>query len=102
MTIEVLYFDGCPSHAALLPHLHRLLERGGVRIPVVQTRIEDDEAAQEHCFLGSPSVRVDGEDVEPNAGERRDFGMRCRLYATPDGLRGTPPDAWIVTALART
>ena len=55
---------------------------------------------REH-FLGSPTVRVDGRDVEPGAEQRQDFGMKCRLYATPDGLRGTPPDQWALDALSQ-
>jgi len=52
------------------------------------------EAAERERFLGSPSVRVNQEDIEPGAEERRDFGMKCRLYVTPDGLSGLPPDRW--------
>jgi hypothetical protein len=46
-------------------------------------------------------VRVDGHDVEPGATQRRDFGMKCRLYATGDWLRATPLDEWVLDALAR-
>jgi hypothetical protein len=44
---------------------------------------------------------VNGEDVEPGASERTDFGLKCRLFATPDGLRGTPVDDWLLAALER-
>ena len=63
--------------------------------------IADDTAAQHERFLGSPTVRVDGRDVEPGAQERDDFGLKCRLYRTPAGLRGAPPDQWILDALTR-
>jgi hypothetical protein len=63
--------------------------------------IPDDGAARRDRFLGSPTVRVDGHDVEPGASERRDYGMKWRLYATGDGLRGTPLDEWVLDALAR-
>lgn len=52
-------------------------------------------------FLGSLTLRIAGEDVEPGAALRTDFGLKCRLYATPDGFRGTPPDEWVLGALAR-
>jgi hypothetical protein len=103
MTVEILYFDGCPNHEALLPHLRELLRRAGVDDPVVLRQVPDPGAAERERFLGSPTVRIDGRDVEPGAGERRDFGLKCRLYRTPNGLRGTPPDDWILDALgART
>jgi hypothetical protein len=91
MTIEVLYFDGCPRHDALAAHLHALLDAAGVRADVALRRIESDDDAQRTRFLGSPSVRVDGRDVEPGAEAREDFGLKCRLYQTPDGLTGPRP-----------
>ena len=101
-TIEVLYFDGCPNHEALLPHLRRLLHAGGLaESPIELVRVADAETAQRERFLGSPTVRVNGEDVEPGAEERTDFGLKCRLFATPDGLRGMPADEWVFRALSR-
>jgi hypothetical protein len=102
MKIEVLFFDGCPNHEALLPHLRDLLHAGGLAdSPIELVRVADAETAQRERFLGSPTLRVDGEDVEPGAEERSDFGLKCRLFATPDGLRGMPADEWVLRALAR-
>ncbi len=101
MTIELWYFDGCPSHEAFVPRLRELLDRAGVDAPVQQRRVQSDEEAQHERFLGSPTLRVDGVDVDPGAGEQTDFGLRCRLYPTADGLRGAPPDEWVLAALQR-
>ena len=102
MKVEMLFFDGCPNHETLLPHLRELLDAGGAEDAAIElVRIEDDAAAEQERFLGSPTIRIDGEDVEPGAGERSDFGLKCRLFATPDGLRGMPPDDWVLGALER-
>jgi hypothetical protein len=101
VTLELLYFDGCPNHKALLPHLEQLLRGAEIQATIRLRRIADDTAAQHERFLGSPTVRVDGRDIEPGAEERVDFGLKCRLYRTPAGLRGTPSDEWILDALAR-
>ena len=102
MKVEVLYFDGCPNYEALLSHLRDLLHAGdAAHTPIELVRVADAETAQRERFLGSPTVRVDGDDVEPGAGDRTDFGLKCRLFATPDGLRGTPADEWVLRALAR-
>jgi hypothetical protein len=102
MKVEVLFFDGCPNHEALLPHLRALLNAcGAEHIPIELLRIEDTGAAEAERFLGSPTVRIDGGDVEPRANERSDFGLKCRLFATPEGLRGIPADEWILRALER-
>ncbi|MGI8729026.1 MAG: DF family (seleno)protein [Solirubrobacteraceae bacterium] len=98
MKIELLYFDGCPHHEPLLTHLRELLAGAGVRESVELREIDADGAGGER-FLGSPTVRVDGRDVEPGAEARDDFALQCRLYRTDDGLRPTPPVGWILAAL---
>ncbi len=97
----MLYFDGCPNHEALLESLREAVRSSGVDADIELVRVEDDAAAERERFLGSPTVRVDGEDIEPGAGARADFGLKCRLFATPGGLRGVPPDEWILAALLR-
>jgi hypothetical protein len=96
--IEVLYFDGCPNHEALLPRLHALLEQAKVASAVDLVEVPDDAAAQTQRFLGSPTLRVDGRDVEPGAELRTDFGLKCRLYRTKDGFAGVPLDDWVLDA----
>jgi len=99
MKIEVLYFDGCPNHESLVDHLPRLLAREGIDAPIVLRKIEDADQAEHERFLGSPTVLVDGRDVEPDAGSRDDYGLKCRIYRSPAGLTGLPPDEWILGAL---
>ena len=101
MRVELLYFDGCPNHEALLPRLRSLLAGAAVDVDVEQRAVEDADAAERERFLGSPTVRINGEDVDRTAAGSTDFGLKCRLFATPDGLRGTPPDRWIVDAIER-
>ena len=98
-TLEVLYFDGCPSHEQLLPILRALAAERG--LDVTQRRIENAAQAEQARFLGSPSVRVNGVDVEPGAHQRTDFGLKCRLYRSPGGQSGLPPRSWITRALNR-
>jgi hypothetical protein len=99
--IEVLYFTGCPGHEALLPRLRDLMARAGVHAEVTLTRIESGDAAERAGFLGSPTVRIDGDDIEPAAAGRNDFGLKCRLYPTADGLRSMPTDELVLDALIR-
>ena len=68
MRIELLYFDGCPNHEAFLPHLRELLSRERRTEEVRLRRVESPEHAERERFLGSPTLRIDGRDVEPGAG----------------------------------
>jgi hypothetical protein len=101
MKVEVLYSDGCPSQEPLMPRLRELLAETGVDAPVELKHVESVEAAERERFLGSPTLRVNGRDVDPAAGERTDFGLKCRLYPSADGLCGTVPDEFVVEALTR-
>lgn len=96
-TIELLYFDGCPSHERLLPLVQRAAAEAGA--VVVPRRVETPEEAERERFLGSPTVRVDGVDVDPGAAARDDFGLKCRIYRTDNEQSVTPPERWIRAAL---
>jgi hypothetical protein len=98
--LELLYVEGCPHYEALLTRLRQLLPEAPVGVSIRLRRITDESAAQRERFLGSPTVRVDAQDVEPGSRGRVDFGIKCRLYATGDGLRAMPLDSWILDALA--
>jgi hypothetical protein len=100
-TVELLYIHDCPHYEVMLGHLRELLRSIGAHDRIQLRSISDERAARRERFLGSPTVRVDGQDVEPGASERRDFGMTCRLYVTADGLLSMPLDKWVLDALAR-
>jgi hypothetical protein len=97
MLVEVLYFDGCPGHERVLPTVRSLAARVGAEVAL--RRVETTEEAAATGFLGSPTVRVDGVDVEPGSEARTDYGLKCRLYQLPDGLSGLPTEAWISEAI---
>jgi hypothetical protein len=99
--VELLYFDGCPNHEALLPRLRKIVASKGISADVELRRIADEDTARRERFLGSPTVRVDGRDIEPDAERRTDYGMKCRLYPGAVGLSGQPDEEWVRAALSR-
>ena len=99
MTVEVLYFAGCPSYERIVPRVRELAQVAGAQ--VVLRAVETLEAAQAEEFLGSPTIRVDGRDVDPTAAGRTDFGLKCRLYRDGTGHSPVPPETWIQAALDR-
>ncbi len=97
--VELLYFDDCPNWPMAQAMLDQLLAEHAPERQLLAIRIESEADAVEHRFLGSPTIRIDGRDVEPGAEDRRDYGMQCRVYRTERGLRGVPDDAWIRAGL---
>jgi hypothetical protein len=82
MKIEVLYFENCPNHLPTLARIHEVLREEGCDAELREVLVPDAETAHNLRFLGSPTVRVNGFDIEPKAEERRDFGLMCRRYSS--------------------
>lgn len=90
MKIEVLYFDGCPNHKPALERVRHVLAEEGLSAEVLEVNVSETSMAQKVGFLGSPSIRVNGVDVEPEARSARAYGMMCRTYAVNGRREGLP------------
>jgi len=97
--VELLYFEGCPNHDPARALVERIAAELRVEPEIHALEVPDAEAAVELRFLGSPTVRVDGRDVEPGADERHQFVLSCRVYRSERGFSGQPQEAWIRAAL---
>lgn len=78
--IEVLYFEDCPNHLPTVEIINAILREEGCSADVREVPVPDLQTAQNVKFLGSPTVRVNGVDIEPAAVNSRDFGLMCRRY----------------------
>ncbi|MBW2314848.1 MAG: hypothetical protein JRH10_11710 [Deltaproteobacteria bacterium] len=87
MKIEILYFDGCPNHAPTVERAREVIRELGLDTVLHEVAIHDQSDAERLRFIGSPSVRVDGADIEPSADGHGQFGVGCRMY----GSSGVPP-----------
>jgi hypothetical protein len=88
MQIDLLYFDGCPSWQVGLENLKAAISQVGMDAEIRLVRVEDNEDAARLQFLGSPSFHVNGEDLWQE--ERTSYALSCRVYSTPQGMRGAP------------
>jgi hypothetical protein len=98
--VELLFWDGCPSYPKALAELRAAmadmaLDPNGVILREVQTQAG---AALER-FVGSPTIRIDGVDIQPPGEEP--VGLTCRVYRRRDGrISPTPDPADVRDALA--
>ena len=97
--VEILYFDGCPNHKPAHELVEQVAAELGLQTEIELVEVADADSATRLRFLGSPSVRVEGSDVEPGADERSDFVLSCRVYRSERGLVGQPEADWIRSAL---
>ena len=99
MKVEVLYFAGCPNHVPTVERVREVLAQEGTFAEMIEVEVKDAATAQEIGFLGSPSIRVDGQDIEPEVRGARGFGMMCRTYDDAGRRAGVPPPEWIRAAV---
>jgi hypothetical protein len=100
--VEILYFGGCPNHQGARALVQEVASELRLEPEIALVEIADAEAAAASRFPGSPTVRIDGLDVEPGADERSAFVMSCRVYQTAYGLSALPEADWVREALRRT
>ena len=98
--VEILYFEGCPNHEPVRALVEKVATELRVEPDIELVEVTDADGAARLRFLGSPTVRVDGVDVEPGAKTRDDFIFSCRIYQGEHGLSGQPDERWLREALA--
>jgi len=97
MRVEVLVVEGCPNAEPAAQLVRDVAAEAGIDPEIEIVLINDLEAAQTRRFLGSPSIRVDGADVELGSDQRAaSFG--CRIYQGDRGPSGVPDRHWVVAA----
>lgn len=100
--IELVWWEGCPSWSRTLEDLRAAVTEAGLDPDrIVVREIDDDAQAEAEHFVGSPTILVDGQDIQP-PGDEELPGLTCRLYRLRDGrLSPTPDPADVRDALAR-
>lgn len=94
MKIEVLYFEGCPNYLPAVGRLKTVLRETGLPSEVSEIEVTDESVAKTLKFFGSPTIRVNGFDIEAESRNVKDTGLACRRYSG-----GLPSEEMIRTAL---
>lgn len=95
MKIEVLYFEGCPNHPPAVERVRQVVDRLGINASVHEVEVtpNDDPAALK--FLGSPTVLVNGRDIDPMCRDNVVYGFSCRTFSG----QGVPAETLIEQAI---
>jgi hypothetical protein len=84
MKIEVFYVSGCPNYQPAVERIQKVLASESLRADIEGIPVGNEVQAKAFGFLGSPTVRVNGTDVEPNVTNA--VGLTCRLYGNSGGV----------------
>ncbi|MBJ7459526.1 MAG: hypothetical protein JHD02_10095 [Thermoleophilaceae bacterium] len=89
--IELLFWEGCPSHPRARAELNNLLDEFNIdRDQLRLIELETDADAQRERFIGSPTIRINGEDLAPTGDTA--YALDCRIYRRRDGKVSPLPD----------
>ncbi len=98
MKIRFLYLKGCPNKEPALNLLRQVLQEKKLSAKIEFIRIKSEKDAKKYKFLGSPSIQINGLDIDKDRrNEPPSFG--CRVYKTKEGYSGIPPKEMIIEAL---
>jgi hypothetical protein len=99
--VELLFWEGCPSHPAALADLRAAMAELDLDPDEVTVReVQTDAGAEHERFVGSPTIRIDGVDVQDPGGQP--VSLTCRIYRRRDGrISPTPDPADVRDALRR-
>ncbi|MFQ3611399.1 MAG: hypothetical protein SNJ72_07885 [Fimbriimonadales bacterium] len=89
MRVQLLYYPDCPSHERALELLHEALRQEGVPLTVEVIRIESQAQADTHQFVGSPTIRIGGHEVQPQP--HLPYRLTCRTFIHEDGRLSPVP-----------
>ena len=90
--VEFLWWEGCPSHERALAELREAMAQTGLDPAVIEVRhVGSGEDAEREAFAGSPTIRIDGRDLQPPPPDEP-VGLTCRVYRLRDGRVSPTPD----------
>ena len=99
--IEFLFWEDCPSHPGAYRLLQEVMGELGLETPIERIEVLTDDDARRLSFPGSPTIRVDGSDIDPAGAAQMGTALTCRIYRLEDGrISPLPSKAMIRQALA--
>ncbi len=84
MKVEIFYFEGCPNYKPASERVRGVIREEGISAEVNDIEVPNEAAAKVVGFQGSPTIRVNGVDIERASRNTEGGGFACRCY--PGGL----------------
>lgn len=102
LKIELLFWQGCPSYMEAMRRLREVMAELDIKAPVKEIEVASDKEAERLRFPGSPTIRVNGVDIDPIGADQAVVSLTCRVYRLEDGrFSGVPSKEMIYRALSQ-
>ena len=93
--IDILFFEGCPNHVLALCQVQDVVRELGVEAIIREVEVKASDDFAQLRFFGSPTLQVEGRDIDPAVVGRSDYSFSCRMYERS----GKPPREMMVRAI---
>jgi hypothetical protein len=101
LTVDLLYYEDCPHYGEAAKALKEVLDEGGIEARLNMVKVAKGGEAEAFGFIGSPTILINGRDVEPEMDHRSPFQGHCRVYLYKGDMFEIPPKEMIREALQR-
>ena len=100
LKVDFLYYEDCPSHELALDRLRQVMAEEGVSVKIEVLKVETDKQAQSLRFIGSPTIRINGQDIDPPLADAH-YALTCRAYRLEDGRMSPLPSPGMIRRALR-
>ena len=83
--VEFLFWEDCPSHSEALARVREVVAELSLTSPIEQIQVLTEDDAERLAFPGSPTIRVNGIDIDPQGAAEMGTALTCRIYRLEDG-----------------
>jgi hypothetical protein len=99
MKVELLHAPDCPNYQSAKRMLKKVLREHKLQEEIAEIIVTDFAQSEALRFAGSPTIRIDGENVDPTSPERAHHRFSCRVYVVDGKLQGVPSHGMISRAI---
>lgn len=98
--INFLYWKECPSHPKAWERLQQVLQKIGLQADIRRVEVKTEEEAKRLRFSGSPTIRINNQDIDPKGAADQPYRLTCRIYTNRDGkVTPVPPEELFLSSL---
>lgn len=98
--IRLLHTQGCHAYHQAFDEIEKVLKEKGLLVQFEVILITSEEEAKKYKFFGSPTIQINGEDVDPKAKMVTKYGISsCRPYFWKNKSYDYPPKEMIIEEL---
>lgn len=101
LNIQFLFYKECPSYKLAYINLEEALKEEEIEEWIQIIKVENEQEAKNLQLSGSPTIRINGIDIDPASINTKNYGIHCRNYSINGKSTGWPDKVLIKQAIQK-